>query len=131
MASRYKDLVRKLVQQSLNDSGIVDESLVKNVLSGLKECKLSRHKDILQAYLIEIRKTLRLQIVEVEIGCQANDSLTSKLKSKIDANSTKSVDLRVSRNDHLIAGYRLRIEDDVFEDSIHSRLTKLTQSLTS
>jgi F0F1-type ATP synthase delta subunit len=131
MSSRYKDLVRKLVQQSLNDSGIVDESLVKNVLSGLKECKLSRHKDILQAYLIEIRKTLRLQIVEVEIGCQANDSLTSKLKSKIDANSTKSVDLRVSRNDHLIAGYRLRIEDDVFEDSIHSRLTKLTQSLTS
>ncbi len=131
MASRYKDLVRKLVQQSLNDSGIVDESLVKNVLSGLRECKLSRHKDILQAYLVEIRKTLRLQIVEVEIGCQANDSLTSKLKSKIDANSTKSVDLRVSRNDHLIAGYRLRIEDDVFEDSIHSRLTKLTQSLTS
>lgn len=131
MSSRYKDLVRKLVQQSLNDSGIVDESLVKNVLSGLKECKLSRHKDILQAYLIEIRKTLRLQIVEVEIGCQANDSLTSKLKSKIDANSTKSVDLRVSRNDHLIAGYRLRIEDDVFEDSIKSRLTKLTQSLTS
>ena len=131
MSSRYKDLVRKLVQQSLNDSGIVDESLVKNVLSGLRECKLSRHKDILQAYLIEIRKTLRLQIVEVEIGCQANDSLTSKLKSKIDANSTKSVDLRVSRNDHLIAGYRLRIEDDVFEDSIHSRLTKLTQSLTS
>jgi len=131
MSSRYKDLVRKLVQQSLNDSGIVDESLVKNVLSGLKECKLSRHKDILQAYLIEIRKTLRLQIVEVEIGCQANDSLTSKLKSKIDANSTKSVDLRVSRNDHLIAGYRLRIEDDVFEDSIQSRLTKLTQSLTS
>ena len=131
MSSRYKDLVRKLVQQSLNDSGIVDESLVKNVLSGLRECKLSRHKDILQAYLIEIRKTLRLQIVEVEIGCQANDSLISKLKSKIDANSTKSVDLRVSRNDHLIAGYRLRIEDDVFEDSIHSRLTKLTQSLTS
>ena len=120
-----------MVQQSLNDSGIVDESLVKNVLSGLRECKLSRHKDILQAYLVEIRKTLRLQIVEVEIGCQANDSLTSKLKSKIDANSTKSVDLRVSRNDHLIAGYRLRIEDDVFEDSIHSRLTKLTQSLTS
>ena len=131
MSSRYKDLVRKLVQQSFNDSGIVDESLVKNVLSGLRECKLSRHKDILQAYLVEIRKTLRLQIVEVEIGCQANDSLTSKLKSKIDANSTTSVDLRVSRNDHLIAGYRLRIEDDVFEDSIHSRLTKLTQSLTS
>ena len=131
MSSRYKDLVRKLVQQSLNDSGIVDESLVKNVLSGLRECKLSRHKDILQAYLVEIRKTLRLQIVEVEIGCQANDSLISKLKSKIDANSTKSVDLKVSRNDHLIAGYRLRIEDDVFEDSINSRLTKLTQSLTS
>jgi len=131
MSFRYKNLARKLVQQSLNESGIVDESLVKNVLSGLRECKLSRHKDILQAYLVEIRKTLRLQIVEVEIGCQANDSLTSKLKSKIDANSTKSVDLRVSRNDHLIAGYRLRIEDDVFEDSIHSRLTKLTQSLTS
>ena len=131
MSFRYKNLVRKLVQQSLNDSGIVEESLVKSVLSGLRECKPTRHKEILHDYLFEIRKTLRQQIVETEFGCQANDSLISNLRSKIDSKSTRSFDLKVSRNDKLIAGYRLRIEDDVFEDSIHSRLTKLTQSLTS
>ncbi|MEL0099001.1 MAG: F0F1 ATP synthase subunit delta, partial [Opitutae bacterium] len=77
------------------------------------------------------RKTLRQQLVEVEFGSQPNELLISSLKSKLDRFNSHSFDLQVSQNDQLIAGYRIRLVDDVFEDSIKSRLSKLSQSLTS
>ena len=131
MLFRYNNLVRKLVNKSANEHGIIEMSLVNEVLSGLRECKPTGHRDILKAYLFEIRKTLRKQLVEVEFGCQPNESLISSLKSKLDTITSHSLDLQVSKNDQLIAGYRVRLVDDVFEDSIQSRLSKLSQSLTS
>ena len=131
MLFRYNNLVRELVNKSSNEHGIIEMPLVKEVLSGLRECKPTGHRDILKAYLFEIRKTLRKQLVEVEFGCQPNESLISSLKSKLDTITSHSLDLQVSKNDQLIAGYRVRLVDDVFEDSIQSRLSKLSQSLTS
>ena len=131
MLFRYNNLVRELVNKSFNEHGIIEMSLVNEVLSGLRECKPTRHRDILKAYLFEIRKTLRKQLVEVEFGCQPNESLISSLKSKLDTITSHSLDLQVSKNDQLIAGYRVRLVDDVFEDSIQSRLSKLSHSLTS
>lgn len=131
MFSRYKTLVRELVNRSANEHGVIELSLVKEVLSGLRECKPLGHRQILNAYLFEIRKTLRHQLVEVEFGSHPNDSLIALLKSKLDALFSHSFDLQVSHNNQLIAGYRIRLMDDVFEDSIQARLSKLSQSLTS
>ncbi|MEK9773291.1 MAG: F0F1 ATP synthase subunit delta [Opitutae bacterium] len=131
MFSRYKALVRALVKSSANEHGIIELSLVQEVLAGLRECKPTGHRQILNAYLFEIRKTLRQQLVEVEFGSQPNELLISSLKSKLDRFNSHSFDLQVSQNDQLIAGYRIRLVDDVFEDSIKSRLSKLSQSLTS
>lgn len=132
MSSKYNNLVRELVKRSSNEHGVVEETLVKDVLSGLKEGNLLRHREILKLYLTEIRKTLRQQLVEVELGCQPNDSIISALKAKInDLAASQSLELQVSTNENLIAGYRIRLVDDVFEDSIQSRLSKLSQSFTS
>ena len=115
----------------MNENGVVEEALVQDVLLGLRENKPPRHREILKDYLAEISTILRHQIVEVELGCQVNDEILSNLKSKIDLLDYLSLDLQVSRNEKLIAGYRLRLVDDVFEDSIRSRLSKLSQTLTS
>ena len=37
MSSKYNNLVRELVKRSSNDHGVVEETLVRDVLSGLKE----------------------------------------------------------------------------------------------
>ncbi len=130
MTSKYNSLVRELVRSSVNDKGIVELSLVEEVLSALRESKPLRHLEILRLYLCEIKKKLRLQYLEIELGCQPNESIVADLKNKISQISSRSLDLRTSYNEHLIAGYRLRLVDDVFEDSIQSRLSKLSQSLT-
>ena len=131
MLFRYKSLVQELVKRSANEDGVIEMSLVQQVLSSLRECQPAGHREILKAYFFEIRKTLRQQLVEVEFGCQPNESLISSLKNKLEEITSHSIELQVSQNDQLIAGYRIRLVDDVFEDSIQSRLSKLSQSLTS
>jgi F0F1-type ATP synthase delta subunit len=131
MLFRYKCLVQELVKRSANEDGVIEMSLVQQVLSSLRECQPAGHREILKAYFFEIRKTLRQQLVEVEFGCQPNESLISSLKNKLEEITSHSIELQVSQNDQLIAGYRIRLVDDVFEDSIQSRLSKLSQSLTS
>ncbi|HAF58117.1 MAG TPA: hypothetical protein DCL00_00860 [Opitutae bacterium] len=131
MLFRYKSLVHELVKRSANEDGVIEMSLVQQVLSSLRECQPAGHREILKAYFFEIRKTLRQQLVEVEFGCQPNESLISSLKNKLEEITSHSIELQVSQNDQLIAGYRIRLVDDVFEDSIQSRLSKLSQSLTS
>ena len=131
MLFRYKCLVQELVKRSANEDGVIEMSLVQQVLSSLRECQPAGHRETLKAYFFEIRKTLRQQLVEVEFGCQPNESLISSLKNKLEEITSHSIELQVSQNDQLIAGYRIRLVDDVFEDSIQSRLSKLSQSLTS
>ncbi len=131
MSTNLNNLVRQLVKRSTSEEGIIEQSLVEEVLAGLREIKPSRYLEILKHYLIEIRKSLRVQVVEVELGCQPNELLVSKLRSKIESIGSGSLDLNVTRNDNLVAGYRIRIVDDVFEDSIQSRLAKLSHSLTT
>lgn len=132
MSVKINSLVRELMKSSANDHGVIESSLVEKVISSLREINPPRHLEILKAYLIEIRKSLRHQLVEVELGCQPNDFLESTIKDKINSlPSSRSVELQVSQNDNLIAGYRIRLVDDVFEDSIQSRLAKLSQSFTA
>ena len=132
MSVKIKNLVRELIKSSANDHGVIKRSLVEDVISGLREATPPRHLEILKVYLVEIRKALKHQLVEVELGSQPNESLESIIKNKINSlPSARSVELQVSKNDNLIAGYRIRLVDDVFEDSIQSRLTKLSQSFTA
>jgi F0F1-type ATP synthase delta subunit len=132
MSVKINSLVRELIKSSTNDHGVIESALVEKVIFSLREINPPRHLEILKSYLAEIRKSLRHQLVEVELGCHPNESLESTIKDKINSlPSSRSVELQVSQNDNLIAGYRIRLVDDVFEDSIQSRLAKLSQSFTA
>lgn len=131
MPSKFSSLITELVKESTNEHGIIDKSLVKNVLVGLKEINSPMHQEILKEFLTEITKTLRFQLVEVEFGSETSKSVMTKLKDKISATINRPLDFKFTTNKGLIAGYRIKLVDDVFEDSVQSRLSKLSQSFTS
>jgi F0F1-type ATP synthase delta subunit len=131
MPSKLSTLTKKLVDSSINDQGLVDETLVVGVLDGLNECKPPKQLDILKNYLSEIERKLRFQTVEIELGSDLSDAVTKVIKDKINSLSSRSIEFKVSINSELIAGYKARVVDDVFEDSVQSRLSKLSQSFTS
>lgn len=131
MPSKLSTLTKKLVDSSINDQGLVDETLVVGVLDGLNECKPPKRLDILKNYLSEIERKLRFQTVEIELGSDLSDAVTKVIKDKINSLSSRSIEFKVTINSELIAGYKARVVDDVFEDSVQSRLSKLSQSFTS
>jgi len=131
MPSKITNFVNELINSSTNENGVVVESLVEEVLSGLRESNIPKHRQILKEYLAEIEKNLHQQLVEIELGSELNQSLISAFQDKISSFSSNTINFKVSANKNLIAGYRVRIVDDVFEDSIQSRLSKLSQSFTS
>jgi F0F1-type ATP synthase delta subunit len=131
MPSKITNFVHELINSSTDENGVIVESLVVEVLAGLRECNIPKHRQILKEYLAEIEKTLHQQLVEIELGSELNQSLISALQDKISSFSSNTINFKVSTNKNLIAGYRVRIVDDVFEDSIQSRLSKLSQSFTS
>lgn len=131
MPSKITNFVHELINSSTDENGVVVESLVEEVLAGLRESNIPKHRQILKEYLAEIEKNLHQQLVEIELGSELNQSLISAFQDKISSFSSNTINFKVSTNKNLIAGYRVRIVDDVFEDSIQSRLSKLSQSFTS
>jgi len=131
MPSKLNFLVQELVKKSLNEHDFVDKNLVNEVLVGLNECKPPKHLEILKEFLAAITKKLRFQLVEIEFAAEPDDSVISKLKDKISSTNTLPLDFKYTVNKSLIAGFRIRLVDDVFEDSVKSRLSKLSQSFTS
>ena len=131
MSDKIKSLARVLVENSSDNVGIIQKNLVEDVLSGLREAKPPRHREILREYLLQVGKAVHKQNIKIELGCGNNDQIVSSIKNKINQFSQTSFDCTFEQNENLIAGYRIRIVDDVYEDSIRSRLSKLSQSFTS
>jgi len=96
MPSKLSTLTKKLVDSSINDQGLVDETLVVGVLDGLNECKPPKHLDILKNYLSEIERKLRFQTVEIELGSDLSDAVTKVIKDKINSLSSRSIEFKVS-----------------------------------
>jgi hypothetical protein len=79
MPSKITNFVNELINSSTDENGVVVESLVEEVLSGLRESNIPKHRQILKEYLAEIEKNLHQQLVEIELGSEVNQSRLSKL----------------------------------------------------
>ena len=58
-----------------------------------------------------------------------NVEVKQKIRRKFDAIAGRKIDLSIQTNPELLAGYRIRIGDDVYEDSISRSLENLKKSL--
>jgi len=61
MSAKIKSLVRVLVENSSDEDWIIQKGLVEDVLSGLKEAKPPRHREVLREYLSQVGKAIHKQ----------------------------------------------------------------------
>ena len=126
--SKNKRLAQTLLEYSLNEDGLIDENKVVESINGLKELGLSSTKDILRHFLTEVKNHHRLYQAQIEIGCENYQEIEKTLRTKIGSLAGRKIELSIKSNDQLLAGYRIRIGDDVYEDSVASRLENLKKS---
>ena len=108
----------------------VDEAKVRSILDSLREDPPSNHRALLQEYQSQTRRYLPTYQCGLEVSEDGQGEVSNILSDKINAADAGSFSLDSSHNQRLIAGYKLKIGDDVYEDSIDQRLENLRKSLS-
>ena len=117
-----------LLSNSIGDNGRVDSDKVSAILNELRENPLAKHIEILKRFSFLIRRHMSSYQVSLEFKGGEGSEITKSLSRKnlIDENAT---DIQAVDCPSLIAGFRVKIGDDVYEDSIANRLNNVRKAL--
>ena len=123
-------IAKKLVDISLNEEGRVDPEKIKLILAELRNKPMSHALPILRNFLSVVKTKINSYEGYLEKVDPSSDSSSNIISENLSQAHGKKIDVVIEENKALIAGFRLRIEDDVYEDSIASRIARLKKSLT-
>ena len=127
-SSKYKRLAKSLLHLSLNEEGHIVESKIEEILSSLRSSNHTGLKSLLRYFYTEVRRHEYTYHAVAEIGCKDDPSITNSIVKRLESNIGKNIKLTVIENPQIISGCRIRLKDDVYEDSLQSRLQKLEKS---
>ena len=127
-SSKYKRLAKSLLHLSLNEEGHIVESKIEEILSSLRSSNPTGLKSLLRYFYTEVRRHEYTYHAVAEIGCKDDPSITNSIVKRLESNIGKNIKLTVIENPQIISGCRIRLKDDVYEDSLQSRLQKLEKS---
>ena len=121
-------VAKGLVEISLDQKGRADEEKIIQVITELKKQPRSKSLPIMRNFLCLINHKINKYEGHLEKSDSTNDS--AKIISENISKAKKiQINFKTTENNSLIAGFRLRIGDDVFEDSIANRISRLKKSL--
>ena len=128
MVSKHKKFVKGLIALSMDEKSRISEPKVQDILNSLMDSRPNGLKSILRLFLKEVQKHENKYHAVAEIGCKEDQSIQATLKNKIQSMSLNDFELTVIENTNLISGCRIRLGDDVFEDSLQTSLLRLSKS---
>ena len=123
-------IAKKLVEISLNEEGRVDPEKINLILAELRNKPNSHALPILRNFLSLVKTKINSYEGYLEKVDPSSDSSSNIISENISQARGKKIYFVIEENKALIAGFRLRIGDDVYEDSIASRIARLKKSLT-
>jgi F-type H+-transporting ATPase subunit delta len=117
-----------LLNQSIGDNGRIDSDKVSAILSELRENPPAKHIEILKRFGFLVRRHMSSYQVSLEFKGGDGSEIASNLskKSFIDENASE---VQAIDCPSLIAGFRVKVGDDVYEDSIANRLNNVRKAL--
>ena len=129
-AASVRAEAKRLLAMSLED-GVVSADLVGAVLAALTKSRASHQlRPLLRAYLANIRRELARGEARIEHAgplAKAEADAIAAHFSKLLGRTVRPV---ARRNDALLAGFRVRVGDDVTDLTASLRLANLAKSLS-
>jgi F-type H+-transporting ATPase subunit delta len=131
MSSRsVKVEAKKLLALSL-ESGVVSAERVEAVLNSLKKSRPAYSlRPLLRAYLVNVRKEISRGEALIEHAGPLSAGDASNIATHFSKTLSRPITPVARRNDALLAGFRVRVGDDVIDLTAAHRLTNLTKSLS-
>lgn len=132
MAKNAKSLkvAKALLLASIDGEGRVDEQKIKEILKELKNQPRSKSLPILKNLLSLVRQKIASYEGQVEIASTNIEDISNILSKSLSDTFNYKIELLASTNNSLLSGFRLRIGDNVYEDSLHQRINRLQKALT-
>lgn len=131
MSSRQKlaDEVRRLRDLSL-ENGVVSQERVSAVLKALASSRKPHElRPLLRGYLAAVRRETAKGEARVEFAGALPESVKAGLAAHFTKVYGRPVSVSSSANEALIAGFRVRVGDDVYDASAAGHLGKLAAAL--
>ena len=125
---QLRDFAKRLVEFSL-DKGEVSSSRVGEILQTLSSNPPRNYKPLLRLYLRYIQREIASYTARIEHAGPINESITNSIQSFLEKDSGRKINIKASENNELVAGLRVTLGDDIYEDSAAFRLKPLTESI--
>jgi len=128
MSARHsvKEFSKKLLALSIED-GEVSEERVAAVLEALRKDPPRQYTTLLKSYSRLVKREVRKYTATVEYAGELSKQVQSEIQTKLAEVYSRKIHLTLKECPDLIAGFRIKIADDVYENSIISRLRPLEQ----
>ena len=123
--TQIKSKARGLLRLSLNKEGAVDIERVRAILAVLKKTPHPQTASILRAYKPMVAAMLANHTLEIEHAGTIPPELEEKLSSLMKTRYHRTLQTSFKSNPALIAGFRIRVGDDLYDASADARLRQL------
>ena len=122
------DLARKLLDLSKTD-GLLDAEKVSGALEALRNMGLNNHIEVVRAYLARIKRAEREQTILIESASELSEAVVLDIKKSMEAQYNRPLLVSQTTNKSLLAGFRLRVGDDVIDASALGRPNALSNKV--
>jgi F-type H+-transporting ATPase subunit delta len=132
MAKNAKSLkvAKALLLASIDGEGRVNQQKIQEILKELKNLPRSKTLPVLKNLFSLVRQKIASYEGQVEIASTNLEDISNILSKNLTDTFNYKIDLLASTNNSLLSGFRLRIGDNVYEDSLHQRINRLQKALT-
>lgn len=122
-----RELAKKLASISLED-GQVSAKRVGEVLKALGDNPPRNYKSLLALYKKYVEWEIAKYTAQVEHAGPISDTTLSTIQDFLSKDTGLKVQVNSTENNELLAGIRVTLGDDVYEDSAEFRLRPLVAS---
>lgn len=124
---QVRDFAKKLLDYSI-ENGEVSAAKVKDVVSALADNPPRKIKSILTLYKKYIDREIARYTATIEHGGPINQEAIDAVKAHLEKIAERTIQVQTVENPDLLAGIRVTLGDDVYEDSAAFRLRPLAES---
>jgi F-type H+-transporting ATPase subunit delta len=129
LVRQQKDFAKKLARLSLGSDGQIDGERAQAGMESLRPLKPRVQRALLKAYLHYLRIEDRRARMLYEYAGLIDPSELERLRTHYSQKYGRNLRVDLKPNPALLAGLRLSIGDDIYENSASGRLAALASAL--
>ncbi len=122
-------LVADLVKAGFKDGKVVESQVTKSI----KILKMLPQYEAIGAmsdYLSSLKRQMRQHTMYIETVVPLSASQLQKIKKMVDK-KVKITKVVTSINEEILGGFRLRVGDEIWDDSISSKIVQVREAITN